>query len=149
MAKRGRVQLSFENDPGLTEQSHRDACCINRIMARYQKTGLVPVYEGMVPQYEDFSNVNDYHTAMNTVIAAQELFMALPALVRKEFNNDPAEFLEAVENPAQRQKLIDLGIIAAKDASEAKIKEAPIPKDGSQPKEADKLPKAAESSQGA
>lgn len=103
--------------PGLTEQSHRDSCDINVIMAAYAKTGLVPVYPDQVPQHGDFTNVVDYQTALNVVIASQEAFDSLPAGVRKEFNYDPQEFLQALDDPKQRERLVKLGVVADSDAA--------------------------------
>lgn len=105
-----RGAISFEDDPGLTEQSHRDSCDINRIMANYEKTGLVPVNSSAVPRHGDFTYAGDYHEAMNMLIAAQDSFMDLPAHVRKEYDNDPARFLDALEDPTEKAKLVALGV---------------------------------------
>lgn len=104
--------------PSLTEQHHKDSCDINVIMAGYEKTGQVPVYTDMVPSYGDFSEVTDYHGALNLVIAAQDAFDSLSASVRKEFDYDPQKFLQAVDDPAQRERLVKLGVISEKKVSD-------------------------------
>lgn len=109
--RRKRGAIFFDDDPGLTEQCHRDECDINRIMANYAKTGQVPVYTSKVPQYSDFTQVVDYQTALNLVMDAQDSFYELPAEVRSEYENDPAKFLQALDDPAQKEKLIDLGVL--------------------------------------
>ena len=42
----------------------------------------------------DFTNIPDFHTAMNLVRQAQEEFVRIPADVRARFNNDPGRFME-------------------------------------------------------
>ena len=78
---------------GLTEQTHKAACDINNIMARYVKTGTLEhtrVYEG---QYADVSP-HDYHESMCKIAEAKSMFEDLPARMRAHFKNDPREFLE-------------------------------------------------------
>lgn len=116
--RRKRGALFFDDDPGLTEQSHKNSCDINYIMATYDKTGMVPVYTGKVPRYDDFSSARDYQSALNLVIEAEEAFSQLSANIRSEFNNDPAMFLAAFEDPAQRAKLIELGVLTDRNPSD-------------------------------
>lgn len=106
-----RGAISFEGDPGLTEQFHKDSCDINIIMAQVEKSGVVPVPVSSVPRYGDFTGVGDYLDACLLVKQAEESFMSLPAKVRREFNDDPSEFLAAVEDSDQRQRLIDCGLL--------------------------------------
>lgn len=110
-----RVQLNFV-EPTLTEQSHKDSCDINKIMERYNKTGMLPVLADKVPRYDDFSNVVTYHDALNLILDAQEAFETLPADVRLSFNNDPGSFLEAVDDPVRRKELLDSGVLTASEA---------------------------------
>lgn len=108
--RKARGAILFNNDPGLTEQSHAESCDINHIMASYIKSGQVPVMANQVPRYDDFSSVKDFHSALNLVIQGEEAFAQLPANVRKEYDHDPANFLIALEDPTQRAKLIELGV---------------------------------------
>jgi len=104
-------------EDGLTEQSHKDSCDINKVMANYAKTGLVPVHADQVPQHGDFSCVVDYQDALNLVIAAQESFDSLPAVIRKEFDHDPGLFLSALDDPTARERLVNLGVFVERGAS--------------------------------
>lgn len=92
------------------EQSHRDECNINKIMAKYYRTGLLP-QRGMPGHYGDFTGVDTYHEATERVMAAQAAFMELPSQVRKQFNNDPAQLLAFLADDNNREKAIELGII--------------------------------------
>jgi phage internal scaffolding protein len=112
-----RGALDFSNDPGLTEQSHRDSCDINILMATYDKTGVVPVMSSQVPTYGDFSGAVDYHTSQLLLIEANESFMQLPAKIRQQYDHDPAKFLAALENPDERSRLVELGVFVEETPS--------------------------------
>lgn len=100
--------ISFEGEESMTEQSHKDACDINVIMARYEKTGVAPG-TFFSPNYGDFTGIDDFHSASNAVIAAQDAFMGLDAHLRKRFNNDPGEFLAFMDDPKNLDEIVSLG----------------------------------------
>jgi len=96
-------------DPSLAQQYARGETDINAIVKRFNLTGELPA--GLaVPQYGDFSEVVDYHTALNMVIKADHAFMALPADVRNRFNNDAGLFVDFVSNPANQAEAEKLGL---------------------------------------
>lgn len=96
-------------DPSLAQQSMKDECDINNILARWVQTGEL-AGNPRTPSYGDFTGIGDYHTALNTVIAAQESFMALDAKLRARFHNDPGEFLDFVSNPDNLDEMRELGL---------------------------------------
>ena len=104
-----RHRLEF-HDKSLTKQSFTDECDINKIMARFEKTGVIEHANEHQGQYGDFT-VSDYHSALNAVIAAQDSFNSLPAKIRARFKNDPSEFLDFVNNPDNVQELRDMGLL--------------------------------------
>jgi phage internal scaffolding protein len=87
----------LEKYPGKTEQSHKKACDINNIMARFVKTGVIEHENKHQPQYGDFYTATDFTQSMQIVAEANSIFAELPAEKRKEFNNDPAEYLAHIE----------------------------------------------------
>lgn len=104
-----RQQIMFIGQ-GATKQSFKDECDINRIMARYQVTGVLP--EQLMPgnpQYVDVTGI-DYQNGMQQIAKAQSLFEGLPAKVRDRFKNDPAEFLNFAENPENQAALVEMGL---------------------------------------
>jgi len=103
--------LSFEGEVSLTHQSPSAECDINAIMARYQKTGVIDHVQRRTPQYGDFSQVKDYRENYQMILNAQESFMALPAHVRARFENDPALFLDYVQNPENLDGIRQLGLL--------------------------------------
>lgn len=96
-------------DDGRTRQEFRDECDINTIMAKYGRTGLLPTVDRQM-NYGDFTELPDFMSAMNTVSKANEAFAALPAKVRKRFNNDPAEFCDYVSDPENIDEVRKLGL---------------------------------------
>lgn len=79
-------------------QSFKEECDINYIMRRFEKTGVLEHVRQHGGRYGDFLDVpQDYHEACNQVLVAEEMFLTLPAKVRKAFSNDPGELLAAVD----------------------------------------------------
>lgn len=106
-----RERTQFETEgPSRTEQAHKDETDINRIMKKYEKTGLLNHVNQYQGDYGDFTDAPDYQTALNRVMEANEMFMTLPSAIRKQFGNDPASFVEFVGNPQNAQQLIDMGL---------------------------------------
>lgn len=98
---------------GKTRQEMLKECDINQVMKRFKKTGNLPDMIKLNPNFGDFSNVGDYHTALNTVIKAENQFNNLSAEIRKRFNNNPAEFLEFTANPENIPEMEKLGLLRA------------------------------------
>ena len=102
-----------------TQQNMAAECDINNIMRQYQETGLlahVNQYEG---NYGDFTDVVDYRTACDVVIRANEMFETLPSSVRARFENDPSNFLAFVDDPANAEELVKMGLARVRDPSDA------------------------------
>lgn len=97
--------------PSLTHQSFQQECDINNIMRNYQKTGLINHLSKHSPSYGDFISSSDYRENMDHILAASDAFNALPALLRKRFNNDPAEFLAFVEDGNNLTEMAQLGLL--------------------------------------
>ena len=96
-----------------TKKSMKDECNVNLIMKKYQKTGLLTHVQQTKAQWGDFSNASDYQQALNSLISAQESFERLPATIRKRFSNDPGKLLEFLEDPANVEEGVKLGLIEA------------------------------------
>lgn len=105
----------------VTKQSFKDECDVNRIVARAQKTGFMPSGERQ-PQYGDFSNVPDYRESLDIVMKADASFAALPAEVRKYFDNDPAAYMDFLSDEKNRDEAIKLGLVNPKPTAETASK---------------------------
>lgn len=100
---------------GRTQQNFKDECDINRIMAKYIKTGELSHLAKHEPQYGDFSSGVAYQEASNRVLAAQADFDALSANIRKRMDNDPAKLLAFVGDPENLEEARALGLVPEKD----------------------------------
>lgn len=93
-----------------TQQNFKDECDINTIVNRFLKTGQMPT--GMrLPQYGDFESAIDFQSAQNILIEGKKEFMKIPAKIRKQFDNDPQQFLLFVSDEKNREEMIRLGLI--------------------------------------
>ena len=98
-------------EPVLTKQADASAADINLIVRKWQNNGVIPTYlnEG-IAQFADVSEMPDYRGALDLVARANALFQDLPAVVRSEFNNDPAFFLDFCQDPRNGEELVRLGL---------------------------------------
>jgi phage internal scaffolding protein len=112
--KRGRYYATITDMPSATEQSHKDECDINNILHDYTRTGFINHAKQYAGQYDDVSAI-DFETAMNTVATTKSLFESLPSAIRQEFNHNPAEFLEFVQDPSNGKELAERGILVGND----------------------------------
>lgn len=104
-----RVQIQFPN-PSLTKQAMGQETDINNIMRKYEQDGIITHLSKYKGQYGDFTNVVDYHSALNTMIDADDAFASLPSRIRGEFDNDPGKFLEFVHNPENHDQMVEMGL---------------------------------------
>ena len=74
-------------------------------MKKYEKTGQLPPSNPRKPMYGDFTGVSDYQTALHSVKAAEGAFMALPADIRKKFENNPQKYIDFCSNPDNLEEI--------------------------------------------
>jgi phage internal scaffolding protein len=97
-------------DATLTQQHFAEETDINYILKQFNITGLLPT-NPISPRYGDFSNVHDYHSALNAVMAAEDEFDALPAQIRARFDNEPANLIDFLSNEQNRDEAEKLGLV--------------------------------------
>lgn len=115
------VDCSVDRDtgevlPSMTKQSFKDECDINRLMAKYETTGVIDHVNRRMPEYGDFAGVVSYQDSLNIVLDAREVFAALPARLRDRFGNDPGQYLAFIDDPKNKDEAIKLGMIKAPPA---------------------------------
>lgn len=98
------------SDPSLAIQSAEEESNINTIVRRFGLTGELP-NDVKMPQSGDFTNLPDFHTAMNIVRKTQEEFLRVPADLRARFGNDPQAFMRFVEDDANYEEARRLGLL--------------------------------------
>jgi len=112
---------------GRTKQSFKDRVNINKIIQKYQKTGLAEQLKVRDGVYMDVSRVGSLHESMEKVKYAEEQFLALPPAVRNRFQNSPLELVKFLENKENLDEAIELGLmdpkLAAKAAEKPKVTE--------------------------
>lgn len=107
-------------DVSLTRQSEADAADINKIMARYEKTGVLPVSQREA-LFIDVSEMGDYRSAVEQVELVNEYFRQLPAKVRAEFDNEPARLLDFMSDPANEARARELGLVEKEEPSAGSV----------------------------
>jgi len=113
--RRYRVSLDCSADESMTEQCHAHECDINALVDRYRKTGYLPP-NLTTPVYMDCQTGMDFQTAMDIYAKGREAFESLPSKIRKEFGNDPARFLDFVQEPENGPALVKMGLAVAPPA---------------------------------
>lgn len=103
------------NDSSRTKQAFKDECDVNKIMKKFKKVmgvDYLTQYNGYAGgQFGDFSQVTDYRTALEQVRIAEDIFMQLPAMVRKQFDNDTAQFLDYCQDSNNLGQLEEWGLV--------------------------------------
>jgi len=115
-----RDQASLETglaclDKSYTQQQFKEESDINEIVRRFNITGQLPTVASP-PLYQDFEGIFDYQSALNAIQSADAAFLELDAELRSQFNNNPAELMEFLDNPGNRDQAIELGLIAKPEA---------------------------------
>lgn len=120
-----RERLQFKTvGPSKTQQSAKEETDVNAILKRYSKTGVITHVNEVKAAYGDFSDVGTYQEAIDKVQNAMSEFMDLPANIRKEFHNDPANMVEFLEDPKNAKKAVELGLAKVTETFPPKVKDS-------------------------
>lgn len=116
-----RVSLDFSNCPSLAEQHTAHLSDINYLMKKYRPDELAMYLAARNAHRQeilghDFSAEPSLQDSKNVVYACKKIFNELPEEVQVQFKN-PLEFFKFIDNPANQEKMIRLGLIKAKDVS--------------------------------
>lgn len=124
---RKRVRIKFI-EPTLTKQQYREEVNVNRIVARYKKTGDPSILNPQMrkPLFADVSSVPSYQDALNTVNRAQESFMALSSDIRTRFDNDPGQLLSFLSDPKNAEEGVSMGLLTRVGTPGSKSDSTPI-----------------------
>lgn len=127
-----KITQSFPDNSPHTRQEFKEECDINNIMAQYMTSGEFFHINETAPQYLDCTG-EDFRASMDYIAGAFSMFEELPASVRMQFDNDPAEFLDFCSHEKNRPELAAMGLLSA-DA--VKQMATPQPPQQQPPKEA-------------
>lgn len=106
-----RPKTDFIGDPGFTVQADRDDADINKVIARFRKSGQLPPTLRGEPFFGDVSEFGDLADSMIKIKEAEELFMQFPAEVRERFDNDPVQMVDFLADDGNRKEAEDLGLV--------------------------------------
>lgn len=127
-----RVQIFLPSE-STVEQAHAGATNINAIMAKYRKTGQMPMAAPVHGLYGDFAIADDYHATQNRLIEAEQLFMSMPSEIRKRFANNAGQFFEFCNDPGNLEEAVGLGLIPKPVIEPPEEPVAPKPAPGPSP----------------
>lgn len=96
--------------PSLTRQEFAEECDINTIMARYEDGGAISHVNRAEPIFLDTTLYPDLQGSLDAFKIATAQFAALPAKVRKEFDNDPEKFVQAATDPEYLDRFREWGL---------------------------------------
>lgn len=104
--------ISFENDPGRTQQQFAKDSDINNIMGKYKTTGILgDPLRAQRGFFGDFTNIPDYATSKAAVDEINDRFMRLPGEVRFKFDNNPQKLLDFLSDEKNVEEAVKLKLI--------------------------------------
>jgi len=104
-----RMPQVRSSSPSLTVQAPKKESDINNIAMKYL-SGLRPANpNGRQAIFGDVT-AKDFMEMQNFIIDAGHAFMSLPSRVRGRFSNDPYQMLRFLEDPANKDEAVRLGI---------------------------------------
>lgn len=110
--ERYKPKADYSGPPA--KQAFRDQCDINKIIAKYNRTGMIEHVNKNAPFYGDVSDIADYQSALNLVIKADELFANMSSAIRERFDNDATKMIAFLQNKDNLDEAIKLGMVLKK-----------------------------------
>lgn len=101
-----RTHIGFPKQ-GKAEQAHAEDADINQIMRKAMRGEQSDYINQFAGHYGDSTSL-DFFEANIVIVEAQQMFDALPSGIRSRFHNQPGEFLDFVQDPANEKELIKL-----------------------------------------
>lgn len=123
--KVNHVRTSFKGSKSLTEQHHKSEVKIQNIMKKHQATGLITHTSQYAGEYSNMVNAPDFMEAQLVIAEAKSMFESVPAHIRKEFANDPAQFLKFMQDEENREKIEAFGLDTTHLPEQMDIEDAP------------------------
>lgn len=122
-----RIQQDFSNCPTLAEQHTAHLTNINYLISKYKPDEL-QAYINARDQHRkeivghDFSQEPDLQGAKNIIYQSKQAFEALPDETKQQFRSH-LEFLKFIDNPANAEKMLKLGILTLREIQKIQIPE--------------------------
>lgn len=127
--RKPRVQ-TVNDEESMTMQSDRDSADIRTILRRYDQTGVL-LRRDVHLEFRDVSQFEDYADMARQTKEAEAVFMSLAPEVRRVFNNDVYQWLDAAHDQdkfeALRPQLEKVGAIEPMEVPEPVVRDNPPP----------------------
>tara|TARA_B100001769_G_C22110436_1_gene600545 strand:+ start:3388 stop:3861 length:474 start_codon:yes stop_codon:yes gene_type:complete len=120
-----KAAIDFSNSPSRTKSEFKDEVNINTIVKKAMRTGVLPTGDRQ-PLYADFTQLNSYETAQIAIAEAKSSFEQLPSDIRAKFDNNVTELLDFVDDEANKEEAIQLGLLPEEEAAPASEPIAPL-----------------------
>lgn len=106
----GRPRVEAVGD-GRVKEAPKELSDVNSIVARYRRNGSFDHVSKAAPIFADVSQIGDFRGCVARVRAAEEAFDSLPAVIRSRFSNDPAKLVDFIQDPANLDEGVKLGLM--------------------------------------
>lgn len=117
------IKYDYSYCPSLTEQHTAHLTDINYLMERYQPDEVAAFIAARSTRPEitdhDFSLEPSLQEAKNVVYNAKKIFQSLDENLQMQFRS-PLEFVKFIDNPANAEKMVKLGLVKAKQVENLK-----------------------------
>jgi phage internal scaffolding protein len=106
---------TINTQPSMTKQNLKDDADVNKIIKRYNKTGVLPNMNKLEAIYGEITS-QDLQDALNKVDASYEAFSEVPSQIRGQFENDAGKFIDYATNPANIDQMRQWGLAPTPEA---------------------------------
>lgn len=96
--------------PSKTDQSYKKEADTNTILEKFRTTGQVTHLAKRQGQYVDTSQMLDLYDGMVMIKEAESEFAALPATLRKRFDNNVENLIKFLDDPKNDEEAVKLGL---------------------------------------
>ncbi|WNK14404.1 MAG: internal scaffolding protein [Microvirus sp.] len=109
-------------EASLTRQEFAEECDINTLMARYEASGAISHVNRAMPVYLDTTDYPGLQASMDLFREAAASFNALPATVRREFDNDPQKFIDFASDAENLPRMREWGLAPPAEVAPGPVK---------------------------
>lgn len=98
--------------PSMTKQEFQYECDVNNVIKSFKPHQMMAALQQNLNagNYADLPDAYDFQEALHLVRDAERQFLTVPAKVRDRFGQDPAQFLEFLNNPGNLEEARALGL---------------------------------------
>lgn len=109
----GSIRIQTHNTmPSQTDASFTDDADVNKVVGKFLQNRDHSIFYRENGFYQDFTDMpTDLASAVERIQLAEDAFGALPSNVRERFANDPVRMVDFLQDPANRDEAVKLGML--------------------------------------